>query len=96
MMRDSLKYSMMKLDYAINTTLMTAYVSTLRGDKVGLLAFADNVHQYLSPKPGKKQFLTMLESTYALPVIPVEPDFRICVYIPFYKTTKTCTYYTFH
>ena len=73
---DSLKYYMLKLDYAINTTLMTAYVSTLRGDKVGLLAFADNVHQYLSPKPGKKQFLTMLDSTYALPVIPVEPDFE--------------------
>lgn len=73
---DSLKHYMLKLDYAINTTLMTAYVSTLRGDKVGLLAFADNVHKYLSPKPGKKQFLTMLESTYALPVIPVEPDFE--------------------
>ena len=73
---DSLKYYMLKLDYAINTTLMTAYVSMLRGDKVGLLAFADNVHQYLSPKPGKKQFLTLLESTYALPVIPVEPDFE--------------------
>ncbi|MCG9126550.1 DUF58 domain-containing protein [Candidatus Poribacteria bacterium] len=73
---DSFKYYMLKLDYAINTTLMTAYVSMLRGDKIGLLAFADNVHQYLSPKPGKKQFLTMLESTYALPVIPVEPDFE--------------------
>ena len=68
--------AMLKLDYAINTTLMTAYVSMLKGDKVGLIAFADSVHQYLSPKPGKKQFLTMLEAIYALPVHPVEPDFR--------------------
>ena len=67
---------MLKLDYAINTTLMTAYVSTLKGDKVGLMAFADTVHQYLAPKPGKKQFLTMLETIYALPVYSVEPDFE--------------------
>ena len=67
--------AMLKLDYAVNTTLMTAYVSTLKGDKVGLIAFADSVHQYLAPKPGKKQFLTMLETIYALPVHSVEPDF---------------------
>ena len=68
--------AMLKLDYAINTTLMTAYVSTLKGDKVGLIAFADTVHQYLAPKPGKKQFLTMLETIYALPAHAVEPDFE--------------------
>lgn len=68
--------AMLKLDYAINTTLMTAYVSMLKGDKVGLIAFADRIHQYLAPKPGKKQFLTMLETIYALPVHPVEPDFE--------------------
>ncbi len=69
--------AMLKLDYAINTTLMTAFVSTLKGDKVGLIAFADTVHQYLAPKPGKKQFLTMLETIYALPVHAVEPDFEV-------------------
>ena len=68
--------AMLKLDYAINTTLMAAYVSTLKGDKVGLIAFADTVHQYLAPRPGKKQFLTMLETVYALPVHAVEPDFE--------------------
>ena len=68
--------AMLKLDYAINTTLMAAYVSMLKGDKVGMIAFADTVHQYLAPKPGKKQFLTMLETIYAMPVHPVEPDFE--------------------
>ena len=68
--------AMLKLDYAINTTLMAAYVSMLKGDKVGMIAFADTVHHYLAPKPGKKQFLTMLETVYALPVHPVEPDFE--------------------
>ena len=70
------QHAMLKLDYAINATLMTAYVSTLKGDKVGLIAFADSVHQYLSPKPGKKQFLTMLEAIYAIPVQLIEPDFE--------------------
>ena len=74
--RTTSQKAMLKLDYAINTTLMTAYVSTLKGDKVGLIAFADTVHQYLAPKPGKKQFLTMLETIYALPVHSVEPDFE--------------------
>lgn len=73
----SSEQAMIKLDYAINATLMTSYVSTLKGDKVGLIAFSDTVHRYLEPKPGKKQFLTMLESTYALQVYPVEPDFEI-------------------
>ena len=68
--------AMIKLDYAINATLMTSYVSTLKGDKVGLIAFSDSVHRYLDPKPGKKQFLAMLEATYALQVYPVEPDFE--------------------
>ncbi len=68
--------AMQKLDYAINTTLMAAYVSMLKGDKVGMITFADTVHQYLSPKPGKKQFLTMLETIFALQVHPVEPDFE--------------------
>ena len=72
---ESTQKAMLKLDYAINTTLMTTYVATLKGDKVGLIAFADTVHQYLAPKPGKRQFLTMLETVYALPVHPVEPDF---------------------
>ena len=72
----SQKRTMIKLDYAINTTLMTTYVSTLKGDKVGLIAFSDSVHRYLDPKPGKKQFLAILEATYALQVNPVEPDFE--------------------
>ena len=35
----SSEQTMIKLDYAINATLMTSYVSTLKGDKVGLIAF---------------------------------------------------------
>jgi uncharacterized protein (DUF58 family) len=67
---------LVKLDYAINTSLMTSYVSTLKGDKVGLITFSDMVHQYLPPKPGKKQFHAMLELLYDVRVQWIEPSFE--------------------
>ena len=67
---------LIQLDYAINTALMTSYVCTLKGDKVGLLTFSDTVHQYVAPKPGKKQFLTMLEMLYDVQEQLVEPSFE--------------------
>ncbi len=73
---ENAQQAMIKLDFAINTILMTSYVSTLKGDKIGLIAFADAVQHYLAPKGGKAQFLTILETIYALQVHPVEPDFQ--------------------
>jgi len=67
---------LIKLDYAINTSLMTSYVSTLKGDKVGLITFSDMVHQYVAPKPGKKQFHTMLEMLYNVQAHLVESSFE--------------------
>jgi len=65
-----------KIDYAVNAVLMLAYVATLRGDKVGLLTFADQVGAYLTPRQGKGQFYRMLEMLYAVESQPVEPDYR--------------------
>lgn len=64
-----------KIDYAVNAVLMLAYVATLRGDKVGLLTFADRVEAYLAPRQGKGQFYRMLELLYAVESQPVEPDY---------------------
>ncbi|HSJ59490.1 MAG TPA: DUF58 domain-containing protein [Anaerolineae bacterium] len=65
-----------KMDCAINAVLMLAYVATLRGDKVGLMTFADRVEAYLAPRHGKGQFYRMLELLYAVESQPVEPDYR--------------------
>jgi uncharacterized protein (DUF58 family) len=65
-----------KIDYAINTVLLLAYVATLRGDKVGLLTFADQAGTYLVPRQGKGQFYRMLEMLYAVESQPVESDYR--------------------
>ena len=64
-----------KVDFAVNATLMLSYVAGLRGDKVGLLAFADDVQTYLAPKAGKAQFYRLLATLYAIQPQPVEVDY---------------------
>ncbi|MDQ6695524.1 MAG: DUF58 domain-containing protein, partial [Chloroflexota bacterium] len=64
-----------KLDYAINTTLLLTYVAITRGDRVGLLTFADGVTGYWEPDKGRKQFLALLEALYKVQPQQVEPDY---------------------
>src|SRR5207237_8394342 len=64
-----------KLDYAINTTLLLAYVAIVRGDRVGLLTFTDSVTGYSEPDRGRRQFLALLESLYKVQAQQVEPDY---------------------
>lgn len=65
---------LMRLDYAVNTALMLSYVAGLRGDHVGVLAFADAVRAYVAPRRGKPQFQAILETLYNLQPEPVEAD----------------------
>ncbi|MBI4322388.1 MAG: DUF58 domain-containing protein [Chloroflexi bacterium] len=66
-----------KLDHAVNTALMLAYVAVRQGDNVGLLAFADRIGVHLPPRRGKRQFLAMLEALYRLPPHLTEPDYNL-------------------
>ncbi|PDW03107.1 DUF58 domain-containing protein [Candidatus Viridilinea mediisalina] len=65
---------LMRIDYAVNTALMLSYVAGLRGDHVGLLAFADDVRSYIAPRRGKPQFQAILEGLYNLQPEPVEAN----------------------
>lgn len=65
-----------KLDYAVNAVLLLAYVASGRGDRVGLMTFADEVTRFLSPRQGRGQFYRMLETLYAVKPQPFEPDYR--------------------
>ena len=64
-----------KLDYAINTTLLLAYVAITRGDRMGLLTFADTVTGYWEPGKGRRQFLALLEALYRVQPQQVEADY---------------------
>jgi uncharacterized protein (DUF58 family) len=68
-----------KLDYAINTCLLLAFVATLKGDRVGLLVFADSILGYYPPRRGRAQFLSLLEALYNVQAQPVESDYALAV-----------------
>ena len=63
-----------KLDYAVNTALMLCYAALLRGDKVGLLSYADEVSTWLAPRAGQGQFHRMLALLYNVNAQPVESN----------------------
>lgn len=65
-----------KLDYAVNAVLLLTYVATSKGDKVGLLTFAQDVGYFLAPRQGRGQFYRALELLYAVEAQPVEPDYN--------------------
>lgn len=65
-----------KLDYVINASLLLTYVATGKGDKVGLMTFADQIGAFLVPGQGKGQFYKALEMLYAVHPEPVEPDYH--------------------
>ncbi len=65
-----------KLDYVVNAVLLLAYVATGKGDKIGLMTFADEVTRFIGPRQGRGQFYRMLELLYAVEAEPVEPDYR--------------------
>jgi len=65
-----------KLDYVINAVLLLGYVASGKGDKVGMMSFAQDVRQYLAPRQGRGQFYRMLELLYAVEAEPIESDYR--------------------
>lgn len=65
-----------KMDYAINAVLLLAYVATQKGDRVGMMTFADQVENWVAPRSGKAQFQRMLDQLYAVEGQPVEPDYN--------------------
>jgi len=65
-----------KLDYAVNAVLFLGYVAAGKGDRVGVMSFADDVSNYLAPRQGRGQFYRMLEVLYAVDAQQVEPNYR--------------------
>jgi uncharacterized protein (DUF58 family) len=53
---------------------MLAYAASLRGDRVGLLAYADQVVTFLPPRRGRAAFLAILDQLYRLEPRPTESD----------------------
>ena len=67
-------HGLAKIDYVVNAALLLAYVAGLRGDRVSLLAYADEVRAFLPPTRGRRAFLRVMDALYALKPEAVEPD----------------------
>ncbi len=77
-----------KLDYVVNAVLLLAYVATGKGDKMGMMSFADNVLHFLGPRQGRGQFYRMLELLYSIEAQPIESDYRRALSYLAYKQRK--------
>ena len=65
-----------KLDHAVNTALMLAYVATAKGDEVGILGYSDEVRSFLPARRGRRQFLRISDALRRLEVTTIESDPR--------------------
>lgn len=67
---------MTKLDHAVNAAVLLTYVSGQSQDRVGVMAFADEVVAYMPPGKGGTQLPRVLEQLYPLQPRQVESDYR--------------------
>jgi uncharacterized protein (DUF58 family) len=65
-----------KLDHAVNAAMLLAYVAAQQDDRIGLMAFADAILQYLAPGKGAAQLGLITQSLYALQPRLAESDYR--------------------
>ncbi len=65
-----------KLDYAINASMMLAHVANIKGDKVGICAFAEDVLRFVPPRQGRDQSRNLLKISYDLQEARGDSDYR--------------------
>ncbi|HLJ95991.1 MAG TPA: DUF58 domain-containing protein [Gemmataceae bacterium] len=68
-----------KLDHAVNTALMLAYVALARGDRVGLCTFSHDVHAWVVPRVHRAQIRLITEALYDLRGDFTETDHGRCL-----------------
>jgi uncharacterized protein (DUF58 family) len=63
-----------KLDFAVRATMLLAHVASIRGDRVGMLAYVDEVRRFVPPRRGRSAFLSITSLTYDLQPETIEPN----------------------
>jgi uncharacterized protein (DUF58 family) len=66
---------MSRIDYVVNAVLLISYIAASKGDRVGVLTFADEVLRYLPPRSGHGQFCRIMEMLYGVEAQPIEPNY---------------------
>jgi uncharacterized protein (DUF58 family) len=65
-----------RLDTAVNSALLLCHVALKRGDRVGLLSFAEAIQGFAPPRSGRAQFHRITEQLYDVRPQPIESDYR--------------------
>lgn len=65
-----------KLDYAINASLLLAYVASMGDDNISLGVFNSELKTYLAPKKGRMQYRRFMEKLYACEADLVFTNYR--------------------
>lgn len=65
-----------RLDWSINAAMMLAHVAAIKGDKVGLMAFGEEILAYTPPRAGRSQTLSLLQMTYNLRSASGDSDYH--------------------
>jgi uncharacterized protein (DUF58 family) len=64
-----------KLDHAVNAALLLAWVAQSQGDRVGMVTFADQIRQFVSPQRGAAPVSHLNRVLYNVKAEYTEPDF---------------------
>ncbi len=64
-----------KLDHAVNAALLLGWLAQQQGDRVGIMAFTDDVDAYLAPRRGPLQLNRLSGLLYGVTAQFVEPDY---------------------
>lgn len=62
-------------DHALNASLLLAHVAARGGDRVGMLAFSDQIRAAVAPAAGRSTTIRLVRATYDLHPALVEPDY---------------------
>jgi uncharacterized protein (DUF58 family) len=65
-----------KLDLAVEIAALLMFSALKNNDKVGLLAFCDNIVEYLPPRKGKSHVLRIIRALVSTPPVAGETDWR--------------------
>jgi uncharacterized protein (DUF58 family) len=68
-----------KLDHALNCATALARASHEFADRVGFLAFDNELRAFVRPRPGPAAIGAIVEAAVRLNTTPVEPDYRVLV-----------------
>ncbi|MCP4358169.1 MAG: DUF58 domain-containing protein [Chloroflexi bacterium] len=69
-----------RLDLIINAVLLFSYVALKRGDRVGMITFAERVHKYIPPRAGSGQLMHLVEGLYNVEPQNNDPAYALALH----------------